>query len=88
MCLKWSAKLMVHMITSIHENKTVTTNKKDYITGEQIKKPEAVADYTLKMHITDKADMMVNCVEWLRKSVKWYNKFFFFFFFIISLTWL
>ena len=68
---------MVHMITSIHENKTVTTNKKDHITGEQIKKPEAVADYTLKMHIIDKADMMVSCVGCLRKSVKWYKKFFF-----------
>ena len=66
------------MITSIHKNKIITTDKKDHNTGEQIEKPEAVADYTLKMRIIDKADMMVSCVGCLRKSVKWYKKFFFF----------
>ena len=77
MCIKWSSKRMVHMITSIHENKVITTDKRDHRTGEQIQKPAAVQDYTMKMRIVDKADMLISCVECLRKSVKWYKKLFF-----------
>ncbi|XP_037779175.1 piggyBac transposable element-derived protein 4-like [Penaeus monodon] len=29
MCFKWSAKRMVHMLTSIHENKIIQTEKKE-----------------------------------------------------------
>ncbi|XP_037774045.1 piggyBac transposable element-derived protein 4-like [Penaeus monodon] len=78
MCFKWSAKRMVHMLTSIHENNIIQTEKRDYITGEPIRKPEAVVDYTQKMRIIDKADMLLSCVESLRKSIKWYKKNFFF----------
>jgi len=66
------------MLTSIHENNIIQTEKRDYITGEPIRKPEAVVDYTQKMRIIDKADMLLSCVESLRKSIKWYKKNFFF----------
>nr|XP_027214188.1 uncharacterized protein LOC113807171 [Penaeus vannamei] len=60
MCFKWSAKRMVHMLTSVHENKIIQTEKSDYTTGEPIMKPEAVVEYTQKMRIVDKADMLLS----------------------------
>ncbi|XP_063597902.1 piggyBac transposable element-derived protein 4-like [Penaeus indicus] len=77
MCFKWSAKRMVHMLTSIHKNEIIQTEKRDYSTGEPIRKPEAVVDYTRKMRIIDKADMLLSCVDSLRKSIKWYKILFF-----------
>ena len=40
-------KCVVHIHVALHENKTVTTEIIDHVTGEQTKKPEAVADYHL-----------------------------------------
>ena len=77
MCIKWSDKRVVHVLTSIHTDKMVDTGKIDRVTKNSIMKPEAVLEYTNKVRLIDKADMMMATVNSLRKSTTWYKKLFF-----------
>ena len=77
MCLKWLDKRDVLVLTTVHKNTMVDTGKTNHATGNHIRKPEAVIDYTNKVRLIDKADMMVATVNTLRKTMKWYKKLFF-----------
>ena len=56
---------------------TVETGKKDRITGEVARKTKCVSNYNHYMGAVDKTDMMLSSIELVRKSIKWYKKFFF-----------
>lgn len=77
LCVKWRDKRVVHLLTTLHTNSMVDTSKRDRRTGASIKKPACVVDYTQKMRLVDKADMLISSVQCVRKSLKWYKKFFF-----------
>lgn len=77
MAIKWQDKREVHMLTSIHKDGLGSTKKVDHRTGDIIKKPLAIIDYNAYMGAVDKSDMQISFVECVRKSIKWYKKFFF-----------
>lgn len=77
LCVKWRDKRVVHMLTTLHTNSMVDTGKRDHRTGASIKKPACVLEYTQKMRLVDKADMLISNIQCVRKSLKWYKKLFF-----------
>lgn len=77
MAFKWQDKRDVHMLTTLHEPGFAATKKKNYKTDENIWKPLAIIDYNANMGPIDKSDMQISFAECVRKSIKWYKKFFF-----------
>lgn len=77
LAIKWHDKRDVHMLSTIHMPGKTTTGKIDRVTGEDIAKPNCIITYNKNMGAIDKTDMQLSFAECLRKSVKWYKKFFF-----------
>ncbi len=77
LAFKWQDKRDVHMLTTLHEPGFGPTKKKNFKTDETIWKPLAIIDYNANMGPIDKSDMQISFAECVRKSVKWYKKFFF-----------
>ena len=75
--LKWKSKRDVHMISTIHGTEIITTEKVDYQTGRRIAKLISVKDYNENKWLVDKSDIQISFSESLRKSFKWYKKYFF-----------
>ena len=76
MALKLKDKKDVFMLTTMHANEMVATEKIDRETKEPKRKPACVVDYNKKMGAVDRTDMMLSSIESVRKTVKWYKKFF------------
>lgn len=74
--MKWHDTRDVHMLTTIHEGKLIDTGKKER-TGENVKKPEAVLDYTKNLRLVNKADMQCGNAATRGRTYKWYRKLFF-----------
>ncbi|KAK3892069.1 hypothetical protein Pcinc_004038 [Petrolisthes cinctipes] len=74
---KWNDRRAVHLLSTIHKGEIVETGKIHHRTKNPILKPDVVVDYTQNMRLVDKSDCQLSSVECLRKSVKWYHKFFF-----------
>lgn len=74
---KWKDKRDVHMLTSIQKDGLGSTGKLHHKTKEIIKKPLSVIAYNSNMGSVDKSDMQLSFVECIRKTIKWYKKFFF-----------
>ncbi|XP_040072194.1 piggyBac transposable element-derived protein 4-like [Ixodes scapularis] len=77
LALKWFDKREVHLLTSMHEAHLEDTGKVDRRTGTPQKKPACVLEYNQKMGLVDKVDMQLSFTESIRKTLKWYKKFFF-----------
>ena len=77
LALKWMDKREVHILTTLHEPVMVETEKNDRKTGRKITKPLCIAQYNKNMRAVDQVDMQKSFSECLRKTVKWYKKFFF-----------
>ena len=77
MVLRWQDKREVIMLSTIHKPSTIKTRKSDWRTQKVIEKPECIVHYNENMNFIDKADMQISFVEYIRKTVKWYRKFFF-----------
>lgn len=77
MAFKWQDKRDVHMLTTLHEPGFGPTKKKNYKDDKTIWKPLAIIDYNANMGPIDKSDMQMSFSECVRKTVKWYKKFFF-----------
>lgn len=75
--LRWCDRRDVWMLSTYHTPDMKYSGKVDYATGEQKMKPEVVLDYNKSMGAVDRSDMILSSVESVRKSVKWYKKFFF-----------
>lgn len=74
---KWKDKRDVHMLTSIQKDGMCSTGKLHHETKEAIKKPLSVIAYNANMGSVDKSDMQLSFAECIRKTIKWYKKFFF-----------
>lgn len=77
MAMKWRDKRDVIMLTNIHSDAMIVTDKIDFSTGENKIKPEAVLEYTKNMGAVDKVDRILGFADSSRKSLKWYKKIFF-----------
>ena len=72
LALKWKDKRGVFMLLSIHNHKMKIINTPRKTTS----KPNSILDYNNNMGLVDKSDMMMSFNGTVRKSVKWYKKFF------------
>jgi len=77
LALKWRDKRDVFMLSIFHNSEFICTGKKNYNTQEFIRKPKCTVDYNLSMGAVDKCDMVVSSIKSIRKSIKWYKKYFF-----------
>ncbi|EFN82711.1 PiggyBac transposable element-derived protein 4, partial [Harpegnathos saltator] len=77
LALKWRDKKDVWMLSTSHSDDFVETKKINYQTGEPKRKPKCVADYNALMGAVDKIDMILSSLHCVRKSTKWYKKYFF-----------
>ncbi|CAF1419084.1 unnamed protein product [Adineta steineri] len=77
MVLKWQDKREVIMLCTIHKPIMIETQKSDWRTQKLVEKPECIVHYNRNMGSVDKTDMQISFVECLRKTIKWYKKFFF-----------
>ena len=55
----------------------IETRKSNWKTQKIVEKPECIVHYNKNMGSVDKTDMQISFVECLRKTIKWYKKFFF-----------
>ena len=76
LAIEWHDKRPVHLLTTVHKGDMVDSGKLHYRTKKSILKPDVVVDYNENMRLVDKADSQTSEVECMRKSVKWYKKFF------------
>lgn len=74
--MKWTDKKPVHLLSTVHKGEIVATSKVHYKTKKTVFKPDIVVDYTENMRLIDKSDSQLSGVDCLRKSFKWYHKFF------------
>jgi len=77
LALKWLDKKEVYMITTVHEVDYGITGKKHWKTKEDIK-PTCILEYNKNMGGVDDIDRQLSLTETVRKSMKWYRKFFFY----------
>lgn len=77
LALKWMDKREVWMISTYHCPNMMDTNKIHYLTKEKIIKPQCIIDYNNTMGAIDKVDQILYTLNFTRKSLKWYKKFFF-----------
>jgi hypothetical protein len=76
MAVRWMDRREVCMLTTLHSDAMRQTGKQDRHTKQQIEKPHCVIDYNKNMGAVDRTDMMITSIECIRKSLKWYRKFF------------
>ena len=76
MALKWKDKREVFMLTTMHTDEMIDTEKIDRETKRPVRKPACVVDYNKKMGTVDRTDMMLSSIKSVRKTVKWYKKLF------------
>ncbi|CAF3694111.1 unnamed protein product [Rotaria sordida] len=69
LALKWKNKREVHMLSTIHSPSYTNTNKIDRQTGEVIRKPVCILEYSKNMGAVDDADMQISFSECIRKSI-------------------
>ena len=75
--VKWEDKREVYMLSTCHSADYINTKKINYQTREIIQKPSCIVDYTANMGAVDNRDKVISSVQSIRKSIKWYKKFFF-----------
>lgn len=76
LALKWKDKRDVYMLSTCHSADYVATKEVNYRTGEIIQKPSCIVDYTANMGAVANREV-ISSVQSIRKSMKWYKKFFF-----------
>jgi len=77
MALKWLDRREVYMLSSLYDSSSASTDKIDRASGKVVKKPTCIVNYNACMGNIDKCDMLLNSVECVRKSMKWFKKIFF-----------
>ncbi|CAK9796635.1 PiggyBac transposable element-derived protein 4 [Anthophora quadrimaculata] len=77
LALKWRDRKDVFMLSTFHTNELISTGKRNYKTHEFILKPKCIVDYNSSMGAVDKCDMVISFIKSIRKSIKWYKKYFF-----------
>ena len=75
--LKFHDKRDVNILSTVHKATMVVFFNKTDKEGNNIKKPEAIVDYVKHMNGVDVHDQIIKNYSCVRKSVKWWKKFFF-----------
>ncbi|CAF1349211.1 unnamed protein product [Didymodactylos carnosus] len=75
--LRWYDKREINMLTTIHNDDMIRTEKINHITNEPVVKPRCIVDYNSNMGAVDNTDMQVSFSECVRKTIKWNKKLFF-----------
>ena len=78
LAMKWVDKRDVVMLSTIHTNKMMITDKVNRIDGRPILKPSCVVDYNQHMGGVDTSDQLAKYYCFSRKSLKWWVKLFFY----------
>ena len=73
----WKDKREVSLLSTIHNLPVVESVNRDPLTRQPIMKPECVTDYNINMRLMDNSDAMIFSTDCVRKTLKWYKKFFF-----------
>ena len=68
--LKWQDEREIYMLSTIHSTTYTLSNKTDPQTGEKIRKPVCIVNYTKNMGAVDHISMQMSFSEYIRKSVK------------------
>lgn len=75
LAIKWHDRREVHMLTTLHIDVIIPTDKTNKTTNGPANKPQAnVVEYNKNMGSVDKSDMMLSSLSCMRKSKKWYKK--------------
>lgn len=77
LCIKWCNKRVVHMLTTIHKDKMLTSDKIDLQSGAPIRKPAALLKYIKTKQLVDTSNTLLNSIRCIRKNAKWYVNLFF-----------
>jgi len=77
LAVKWMDKSEVYILSTIHDSRMIATNKIDHNTGRQIIKPACVQNYNDNIGAIYLVDMQSSFTECVRRTLKWYKKFFF-----------
>ncbi|CAK9796304.1 PiggyBac transposable element-derived protein 4 [Anthophora quadrimaculata] len=77
LAMKWHSKKDVWMLSSVYSAVLMETEERDYRTGLFKQKPSYVQDYHSNIGAIDRVDMIVSILNSVRKTLKWYKKFFF-----------
>ena len=70
----WKDKRLVRMISIIHDTTIMNTRRRDMKTNVEVKKPNAVVQYSKFMKAIDRADHYLTYYSVLRETVKWSKK--------------
>lgn len=65
----------VIFLSTVHFDNNVETENNNSNGGIQITS-KLIVDYNYNINLVDESDMTLNTIECLRKSLKWYNKYF------------
>jgi hypothetical protein len=60
----------VTVLSTLHLDAIVNTEKHDWKTKELVMKSKYIVDYSSKLGAVDRTDMLMSCVQCIRKSVK------------------
>ncbi|CAF2645478.1 unnamed protein product [Rotaria sp. Silwood2] len=77
LAFQWKDKHDVTMLSTLHEPIMVPTGKVHFVTKQEKLKPLCVKEYNENRGLVDKYDMQISFSECIRRSEKWYKKFFF-----------
>ncbi|XP_052807854.1 piggyBac transposable element-derived protein 4-like [Mya arenaria] len=78
LAMRYKDKRDVTMLTNFHEANMAVLEKRDYRTGDNVRKPKCIVDYCKHMGGVDLLDQFghYNCLT--RKSKKWWRKLFYY----------
>ena len=65
------------MLSTFHTRELICTGKRNYNTEELMRKPKCIVNYKSSIGAVDKCDMVISSIKSIRKSKKWYKKYFF-----------
>jgi hypothetical protein len=77
LAVKWMDKREVYILSTIHDSQIIATDKIDHKTGRRIMKPVCVQSYNENKGAIDLVHMQLGFTQCIRKTPKWYKKFFF-----------
>lgn len=77
LAFQWKDKRNVTILSTLHEPIMIPTGKVDFATKQEKIKPLCIKEYNQNKGPIDNYSMQISFSECVRRSVKWYKKFFF-----------
>ena len=80
MALKWADKRQVSMLSTVHDDSTVTKTRRTRLAPggrEEVRKPTMIEEYNKHMGGVDKSDQLLSYYGFPHRTVKWWRRAFF-----------